>query len=110
MQNSTAYFGAGSDDSASARLQIAELETRLAQCAQEVAALQRTQQALLGLVEQAGTIFFAVDGGWRYTYVSPTAAAPFGQTPSALLGQTVWESYPQLLGTIWEERYRDAMA
>ncbi|MEF2278465.1 ATP-binding protein [Deinococcus sp. YIM 134068] len=53
--------------------------------------------------------FFAVDAGWRYTYVNVHAAATMGTTPEALLGRVLWECFPEALDTALNAEYHHVM-
>jgi len=43
--------------------------------------------------------FFALDNKWRFTYVNKRSVEYLGMKPEELLGQNVWEKFPQLIGT-----------
>ncbi len=43
------------------------------------------------------------------TYVNPQTERYFDRTRAEMLGQVVWELFPALAGTIFEEQYRKAM-
>jgi PAS domain S-box-containing protein len=67
-----------------------------------------------GLVERVfagiSDAFVILDRDWRYTYVNPRAAEIAGRTVADMLGRTVWELFPALLGTEIEGSYRRAVA
>jgi PAS domain S-box-containing protein len=65
--------------------------------------------------EQARTIlesitdaFFALDRGWRFTYVNRQAEKALERRKADLLGQSMWDVYPGLSGSTFERVYRDA--
>lgn len=71
--------------------------------------------------EQVSTIlgritdgFIAADGAWRVTYVNATARATLSKLlrrdPGDVMGQSLWEVAPELVGTDVEEKSRLAMA
>src|SRR3954454_17231709 len=88
-----------SDDAVEWQARVAALEARLEQEARELESWRSQHQLLEQLVEHTDALVFAVDHQWRFTYVSALAARAFGHTPEALLGQILWEVYPQLLGS-----------
>ena len=53
--------------------------------------------------------FFAVDSAWRYTYVNENAAALVGRSKTDLLGERVWDAFPELRDTSFAETLRTAM-
>lgn len=54
--------------------------------------------------------FVALDADWRYTFVNERAAAFFQRSAVEILGSSIWESFPSLLGTDLEEGLRQVMA
>ena len=51
------------------------------------------------ILESIGDAFFAVDGGWRFTYVNRRAEELWGRSRDDLLGKEIWEELPQLMGS-----------
>ncbi|MBK0393877.1 ATP-binding protein [Ramlibacter algicola] len=84
---------------------------RLSQVRSE--AMQREQQ-LRGEVQQVlesiGEGFIAVDADWRMTYVNAAAEAIYDRSRDMLLGRPLWELFPELLGSPFEQPFRRAMA
>jgi PAS domain S-box-containing protein len=60
----------------------------------------------LEILESIGDSVAAVDRDWRFTYVNPQAAELLGHGPAGLLGKDLWEEFPGLIGTLFEEVYR----
>lgn len=50
--------------------------------------------------------FFAVDQSWRFTYVNRQAERLLAHPASELIGQVMWEMYPGLIGSEFEQAYR----
>ena len=50
--------------------------------------------------------FFTLDLGWRYTYLNDQALALTERTRDEVLGRTIWEVSPALVGSPVEEVYR----
>ncbi|WP_017654066.1 response regulator [Fortiea contorta] len=77
---------------------------------------KRAEQALLVSEEQSRNIvesiteaFFAVDENWRFTYVNQTAETLLNRIPGDLIGKSIWEEYPGLFGSEFEQIYWRAM-
>ncbi|MFL6193918.1 MAG: ATP-binding protein [Thermoanaerobaculia bacterium] len=68
-----------------------------------------THQRAVAILESLGDACFFVDRDWRFTYVSQLYFARYPVAKGDLIGRSLWEAYPELLGTIIEERYRLAM-
>jgi PAS domain S-box-containing protein len=88
----------------------AENETARAQQALEEAraAHERTHVVL----ESTTDGYFGVDREWRIGYLNRRGAdllAAQGLLPEAIIGRTVWEVWPDLLGTELERQHRRAM-
>jgi PAS domain S-box-containing protein len=62
------------------------------------------EQVLAGIDDQ----FFAVDREWRYLYVNDRVVEATGRPREALLGRTVWEAFPDVVGTPFEAALRRA--
>lgn len=58
---------------------------------------------------------FALDADWRFTYVNEAAlpvlsrAAGEELTTETLVGREFWETFPEVVGTVFERKYREAM-
>ncbi len=49
--------------------------------------------------------FFALDRDWRFTYVNTQAARWLNRTPADLIGNSVWEEFPESAGSLFEQEY-----
>ncbi|MCI0461071.1 MAG: PAS domain S-box protein [Gemmataceae bacterium] len=65
---------------------------------------------LAALLDGLGDIYFTLDRDWRFTHLNAGACARAHRPAEELLGRTIWEAYPQLLGTALEAHYRHALA
>jgi len=52
----------------------------------------------------------ALDTNWRYTFLNDAALATHPQGREATLGKIIWDVHPDMIGTIFEEKYRQAMS
>ena len=54
--------------------------------------------------------FYLLDRDWRFTYVNDAAEPLLQSTRERLLGHTLWEMFPGVIGSPFEGPYREAMA
>jgi PAS domain S-box len=52
---------------------------------------------------------FALDKNWCIIYINKRAAGIAGLKPLDLIGRNIWDSFPQIKGTTFEDNYRRAM-
>ncbi len=72
--------------------------------------LERRQSAGRAVILESITdAFYALDREWRYTYVNRRALDYYGKRAEELLGRAIWDVFPGLIGTVWEERFRQAV-
>lgn len=60
-------------------------------------------------MEQLGDALLLLDHDWRYVYVNTEAERLLGRSRDELLGQIIWEVFPDTIGTIYHERYMEAV-
>jgi two-component system cell cycle sensor histidine kinase/response regulator CckA len=65
---------------------------------------------LSALVDAGPEAISIVDGEWRYIYVNHAFERLSRTTNDDLTGKTMWDVFPQLLGTAYEKQLRDIMA
>jgi len=78
---------------------------------QEQAARAQSEAArtrISNLLESITDAFFALDREWRFTYVNGQAEQLLQKTQNQLLGKNFWEAFPRIIGTKFEEQYRQA--
>jgi PAS domain S-box-containing protein len=85
-------------------LEIARTRAEATQREQELR--ERLESILAGIREQ----FLTLDGDWRYTYVNDRVVDVTGLSRDRLLGQSVWDLFPEMRGTILEREARRAAA
>ena len=64
-------------------------------------------EAVLASIADA---FYLLDRSWRFTYVNDAAEPLLQTTRERLLGRTLWEAFPGVVGSPFEGPYREAMA
>jgi PAS domain S-box-containing protein len=70
------------------------------------AARERTAAVLSSIADA----FYLLDREWRFTYVNAAAEPLLQTTAAALLGRTLWEAFPDVVGSVFEGPYIEAMA
>lgn len=110
---------AGANDYLSKPLDVAILNVRLSVAEQQIrelsernharAALQESARKVSNILENTSDGFFALDHAWKFSYLNPEAEILLGRTREQLLGTELWQQFPELLGTVFEENYRGVM-
>ena len=62
------------------------------------------------ILEQISDAFFALDHQWRFTYMNVQAEHVLFRTREELLGVSVWEAFPEAVGSTFYEQYHFALA
>ncbi|MEY2538926.1 MAG: hypothetical protein QOG67_2666 [Verrucomicrobiota bacterium] len=89
------------------RLSVAERQIReLAERNHARAALQESARTMANILENTTDGFFAVDRDWKFTYANPQAEILLGRGRDQLLGKELWEEFPQLKDSAFEQNYR----
>ncbi|SCX41076.1 PAS domain S-box-containing protein [Klenkia marina] len=61
------------------------------------------------LLEAMPAGFFSLDAQWRFTFLNSAAERLLGQLRGELLGRSVWETFPDAVGSDFETAYRGAV-
>jgi PAS domain S-box-containing protein len=111
---------AGANDYLTKPLDVGLLDVRISVAERQIRELAERNQARAALLESARTMtnilekttdgFFAVDSEWKLTYVNAAAEAIFGRKRGELIGGVLWERFPELVGSVFQENYEKAMA
>ena len=64
------------------------------------AALHASERRVMEVVESIQDGFFAISSDWRLTSVNQRAAGNLGRTPEAMVGTSIWDTFPHILGTV----------
>ena len=78
-----------------------------------LADVQRNEQKMQSILTSITDGFVAFDKEWRFSYMNPAylrLVTPLYRAEKELLGQDMWEKFPDVRGTFVEENYRRAMA
>jgi two-component system, cell cycle sensor histidine kinase and response regulator CckA len=93
------------------RLSVAERRIRaLVERNQARAALQESARRITEILEKTTDAFFALDQNWRFTYLNPEAEALLGRKRDELTGKELWQEFPQLKDSPFEQNYRQVIA
>ncbi|HEY8901612.1 MAG TPA: PAS domain S-box protein [Chthoniobacterales bacterium] len=74
--------------------------------------LQAGEDRLLAILGSISDAFAAIDREWRFSYVNPSymqLVAPLYKSPDELLGQNVWEKFPDIVDSEIGQFYRRMM-
>jgi two-component system, cell cycle sensor histidine kinase and response regulator CckA len=69
-----------------------------------------TSQHAANILDLVPEAYVCLDNEFRYAFVNRAAEQLLGKDRADLLGNALWEVYPALVGTPFEEHYRRAMA
>src|SRR6476469_8344845 len=62
------------------------------------------------ILETSPDAVFILDPDWRFRFLNARARALLPDTASVPLGTVIWEIFPEVLGSPFEEHYRRAVA
>lgn len=74
---------------------------------------ERSRQLEQKLVESLTSMtdaFFMLDPDWRFTFINGEAERTLQVKASELLGRSLWECFPEAVGSAFEDEYRAAFA
>ncbi len=111
---------AGANDYLTKPLDVGRLNVRISVAENQIRELTERNQARSALIESARTMtnilekttdgFFAVDSEWKLTYLNAEAEAMVNCRRENLLGGLLWEKFPALIGTAFQENLEKVMA
>jgi len=81
----------------------------LVDAARKEAAAERLSDRFQRTLERATDAIYAVDSKWRIEYMNEKMGERVGRDPDTLVGETIWEEFPSIVGTELEDKYRTAM-
>src|SRR5205823_5517518 len=112
-------LAAGANDYLTKPIDLSRLNVRLAVAERQIceliernqarAALQESARTLTNILENTTDGFFALDSRWCFTYINPQAEKLLGRSRQELLGCELWQKFPELSGTTFENNYRRVM-
>ncbi len=72
-------------------------------------ALRTANRQIVNILESITDAFMSLDNQWRFTYLNQRAAQMFQRSPAELLGQTLWEAFPEAAGSTFDREYHRAL-
>jgi PAS domain S-box-containing protein len=69
----------------------------------------KLQENLTAMLERIGEGFMALDGDWIITYVNQEGERITGRNRASLLGQNLWDAFPEAVDSKFEEQYHHAV-
>ena len=111
---------AGANDYLTKPLDLGLLNVRLSVAERQIRDLSERNQARAELLESARKMtnvlenttdgFFSLDREWKFTYLNCEAEVLLETTRAQLIGASIWEKFPQLVGSAFETNYRKVAA
>ncbi len=81
----------------------------LAEMVVEELLLRRKKLEQEVVLESISDAFYALDNDWQFTYVNREAERVLRRSRKELLGQNVWEAFPEVRDTILDSAYHEAV-
>jgi len=72
-------------------------------------ALAQSNEREHRILESISDAFFSLDREWRFTYVNNGAERILLKSREELIGTTIWEQFPEAVGSIFQTEYERAM-
>ncbi len=82
---------------------------RLVGAAYDTTVVQEGEARLTRVLEAMPTAFFHLDTHWRFRHVNAEGERLLGRERDQLVGGTIWELFPDAVGSDFEAQYRRAM-
>ena len=71
--------------------------------------LQSAYRLTSSILDSINGSFIALDKNWQFTYINQRAAVR-DISPGEIIGKSIWEVFPEIIGTPLEKLYREVMA
>ncbi|WP_158638320.1 PAS domain S-box protein [Panacibacter ginsenosidivorans] len=73
---------------------------------QEIARIYKEKETALNRIKDR---VISLDNEWRYTFLNDAAMVIHPEGKKEIIGKTIWEVHPELIGTNFQKNYQDAM-
>jgi signal transduction histidine kinase len=77
---------------------------------EKTALILETENLLSSSLDRMSDSFMMLDRNWRYTFLNSAALSTHPDNKENIIGKTIWEVHPNLIGTAFEAAYREAMS
>ncbi|NJR65039.1 MAG: GAF domain-containing protein, partial [Leptolyngbyaceae cyanobacterium CRU_2_3] len=77
---------------------------------QLLAQVQAVGNQITTILESITDAFFALDHEWRFTYLNRQAEHLWQQQREGLLGQTLWDEFPAMVGSAFDQEFHKAVS
>ena len=88
-----------------------QLQDLVIQTEEARAAAESAEEFTRGILESIADPFVVHDAEWRFQYINAAAARQFswsGHEARSMIGQVLWDAYPQIVGSVYEREMRRA--
>lgn len=92
-----------------AEQQGGELARQVQAAEQARQALEEAEQELSSVFTSISDAFYTLDPDWRFVFVNPKSLQLMQRERGQLVGQVVWEVFPDTRGTVVEDAFRTAV-
>ena len=82
---------------------------RLVGAAHDTTAAREGGARIGRVLESMSSAFFQLDHDWRFTYINAEAERLLGTHRSCLVGESIWDAFPDAAGSAFEAHYREAV-
>jgi PAS domain S-box-containing protein len=90
--------------------QLADRAAQAVENARLYGDVEHARQQTQRILESISDAFFALDHAWRFTYLNDEAERLLGRGRGELLGRSVWEEFPEAVGSTFQEHYERAVS
>lgn len=73
-------------------------------------ALSESRQQMVNILESITDAFLALDMQWRFRFLNSQAEKILSRSQSELMGQSIWEMFPETVGSTFERQLQWAVA
>lgn len=84
-------------------------KTRLLSHSRDITERKEREQRYKRLTERIRSGYYALDNDWEFTYWNDVLAERHGTPAREVIGETIWEQYPEIAETDMSEALRGAM-
>ncbi|MDX6201740.1 MAG: hypothetical protein QOJ83_1240, partial [Frankiales bacterium] len=83
--------------------------TRMSGIAYDTTVLRHGRDQLARLLETMTDAFYRLDRQWTFSYVNPEAERILNRRKEELIGQWVWDAFPEAVGSQFQQQYELAV-